>query len=125
MPLFFSFDGDAVYFQCHPGEKDDYLDSTEEACLTVVHMATDDVWESALVFGPVERLTLTDELEAARAALMAVPFPPLHGYLPHGTPKRSDRQVYYLRLQPTRMTGMASTFKLTEAPSFSSPGITP
>ncbi len=108
IPLFYGYDGEAVYFHCHPGMKDEYFRSTEEACMVVLHMDNEDLWESVHVFGQVEKLSLTNDIEAAKSALFNVPFPPLEGTAPHGTPLRSEQNVYYARLKPTRYAGKES-----------------
>ena len=111
IPLFFSFDGDMVWFQTHPGLKDEYLEATRDACLVVSHMGSENLWESVHVFGKVEKVTLTDDLEAARAALMDVPLPPASGNYPKGKPVRTDRNMYYLKLKPTHIEGKKSAWK--------------
>lgn len=111
LPLFFGYDGEAVYFQCHPGTKDEYVDSTQEACLVVTHVESSDVWESVHVFGPIEKVTLTDDIQAAENALFAVPFPPAKGHYPKGKPVRTAQSMYYLKLKPTRIHGRQSAFK--------------
>ncbi len=111
VPLFYGFDDETVWFQCHPGLKDQYEDSTETACLTVIHMESENVWESVHVFGPVERCTLNTDIEAAQAALFRIPFPPAKGNYPHGLPKRDDRGIYYLKLRPEAVEGVKSAFR--------------
>lgn len=111
VPLFYGFDGEAVWFHCHPGLKDRYEDATEEACLTVMHVESENVWESVHVFGPVERCTLNTDIEAAKSALFTVPPPPAPGNYPHGLPKRDDRGIYYVKLTPARIEGVQSSFK--------------
>lgn len=110
VPLYYSFDGDAAYFQCHPGVKDQFMAATREACLVVHHVESKHIWESVQAFGPVERLTLSDDLDAARSALAGTPYPPLAGNYPGGLPRRSEARMYHLRLRPTRISGKASTF---------------
>lgn len=111
VPLYFAHDGTDVYFHCHPGLKDEFLARTEEACLVVMHVESENVWESVQVFGALEKLTLSDDIRAAKNALFAVPFPPAAGSFPGGTPIRTGEAVYYLRLRPTRIAGKASTYK--------------
>ncbi len=111
VPLFYGFDGERAWFQCHPGLKDRYENETQEACLTVVHMESENIWESVQAFGPVERCTLNTDIEAAQAALYQVPFPPRSGNYPGGLPKRDDRGIYFLKLDPTRVEGVRSAFQ--------------
>lgn len=110
LPMFYGYDDEAVYFQCHPGLKDAYIDGTEEACLEIAHYESQHVWESVQVFGPVEKLTLTDDIAAAKNALFQVPFPPAMGSF-RGLPKREDRSMFYMRLTPTRFAGRKSEIK--------------
>lgn len=110
VPLYFGFDGDDVYFHCHPGLKDEFMSRTEEACLVVLHVESENVWESVQVFGPVEKLTLSDDLQTAKSALYSVPFPPAAGSFPGGTPRRMQEGVYYARLRPARIAGKYSTY---------------
>ncbi len=111
IPLFFGYDRKAVYFQCHPGLKDMYIEGTEEACLEVAHYESQHVWESVQVFGPIEKLTLNDDIAAAKNALFQVPYPPLPGSFPGGLPKRHDAQMFYLRLTVTRWSGRKSEIR--------------
>ncbi len=111
IPLFYGYDGEAVYFHCHPGMKDEYFDATGHACLVVIHLESDDIWESVQVFGSIEKLTLSQDLEAAKSALFKVPFPPAEGHFPHGKPVRTEHNVYYARLTPDRYAGKASSPK--------------
>ncbi len=110
VPLFFGLGDDALFFQCHPGEKDEFLKTTKKACFAVCHLESDDIWESVVSFGSLEVLTINDEIKEAKAALLRIPFPPLEGNYPHGTPKRSGGRVYYLRMDLEEVTGRKSTF---------------
>lgn len=110
IPLFYGYDGHDVYFHCHPGLKDEYMD-TQEACLVVIHVESDHIWESVQVFGTLERLSINTDIEAAQSALFKIPFPPAVGHGPSGNPIRSDQGVYYVRLRPTRIAGKASAPK--------------
>ncbi len=111
IPLFYGYDGEAVYFHCHPGVKDEWIESDKRACLVVIHMESENIWESVQVFGPVQKLSLSSDIDKAKSALYNVPFPPAEGHTPSGKPMRSDQEVYYLRLQPEELTGKGSTFK--------------
>lgn len=108
LPVFFAYDGRHVYFHAHPGMKDDYLAGTDEACLAVTRAESEDVWESVLVFGPVEELTFASDRLAAMDALLAVPEPPLLGTSAHGEPLRSAEGMRFFRLAPAHLTGRKS-----------------
>lgn len=111
IPIFFGADGHDVYFHCHPGTKDHFIDSSKEACLVVTHVAGEDVWETVQVFGALERLTLNDDIERARDAIYLLPPPPNEGAFPSGKPLRSPESVYFVRLSPTRVSGKQSTWR--------------
>ncbi len=111
IPLFYGYDGEDVYFHCHPGVKDEWIEHDRRACLVVVHMESENVWESVQVFGPLEKLSLNSDIDAAKSALYQIPFPPAEGHGPSGKPIRSDQEVYYVRLRPTEITGKGSTWK--------------
>lgn len=110
IPLFYGYDGEAVYFHCHPGVKDEWIEADKRACLVVVHMESENIWESVQVFGPVEKLSLSSDIDKAKNALYKVPFPPAEGQTPSGKPVRTDQEVYYLRLTPDEVTGKGSTY---------------
>lgn len=110
IPLYFGYDGD-LYSHCHPGKKDEYISTTSEATFLVTHVATENIWESVQVFGALQVLTLSDDIERAKSALFQLPFPPAEGNFPRGLPVRSEQQVYYLRLRPTRIVGVQSSFQ--------------
>ncbi len=111
IPLYFAYDGDHVWFQCHPGLKDEYMESTDEACLVVTHSGAADIWESVQVFGPTEKASLSNDVESAKAALFKVPFPPAEGNFPKGRPVRTDDRMYYLKLTPSHVEGKKSTWR--------------
>lgn len=113
IPLYFGFDGQDVFFQCHPGLKDEYVDATDRACLVVSHVAGPNIWESIQVFGPVERMYINSDVDKAKHALFHVPFPPAEGNYPKGLPVRSENHVYYLRLRPVIIEGKKSSIKQT------------
>ena len=111
IPLYYGYDGDALYFHCHPGVKDEWIETDRRACLVVIHVESENIWESVQVFGAVEKLSLSSDIEKAKSALFTIPFPPAEGYTQSGNPVRTDQDVYYLRLRPDEMTGKGSTFK--------------
>lgn len=111
IPLYYGYDGDAVYCHCHPGVKDEWIEADKRACLVVLHVESENVWESVQVFGPVERLSLSSDIEKAKNALYQVPFPPMEGETASGRPLRSDQDLYYIRLTPEEIHGKGSTYK--------------
>ncbi len=117
VPLFYGFDGETIWFHCHPGQKDHFEDTTEEACFTVMHLESENIWESVHAFGPVERCTLSTDIEAAKSALYQVPFPPRSGTYPGGLPVRDDLGIYYLKLKAERVEGVKSKFQEKAAPN--------
>lgn len=108
VPLFYAYDGRALYFMGREGEKTRFAESTQEACFTVVRTMSLDDWASAQAFGRVERVGTGPDRIAAHAALMAVPLPPEFGESPHGEPARSARHADIYRLTPTRVSGRYS-----------------
>lgn len=111
IPLYYAYDGEAVYFHCHPGVKDEWIEADKRACLVVIHVESENVWESVQVFGPVEKLSLSSDIQKAKNALYHVPFPPAEGHGPSGKPVRTDQDLYYIRLSPDEVHGKGSTFK--------------
>lgn len=111
VPLYFAYDGEHVWFHCHPGLKDKYLDHAKEVCLVVTHVGSPNVWESVQVFGKAEKATLSNDLDAAKAALARVPLPPAHGNYPKGLPIRTGEEIYHVKLTPSHIEGMQSAFK--------------
>ncbi|MHB8634413.1 MAG: pyridoxamine 5'-phosphate oxidase family protein [Thermoplasmatota archaeon] len=109
LPIHFGFDGSAFYFQSHPGDKDSFITSTKEACLQVTEYKSRDEWQSVRAVGALEKLTLSNDLRAAQSALIDVPFPPMWGTLPGGTPNRSDEAMFYWRLHPREITGIVGS----------------
>lgn len=107
LPLFYAYDGRAVYFHTLPGAKLRYLAATREACLTVTVVRTSDEWASVQVFGPVHRATGTPDELAGMHALMALPLPPEFGFSPHGEPKHAETASIY-KLDIVRMSGRFS-----------------
>lgn len=108
LPLFYGYDGKHVYFHSHPGLKDDYIKGTKEACFLATTIESEDEWESVQVFGPLEKVSIQDEILAAMDALIVVPLPPEYGFSEQGEPLRSGRNMYFWKLTPTRITGVQS-----------------
>jgi nitroimidazol reductase NimA-like FMN-containing flavoprotein (pyridoxamine 5'-phosphate oxidase superfamily) len=108
LPLFYGFDGQALYFHVHPGLKLDYMRATREACFTIVRVMTLDDWASVQAFGPLEPIRDPDELLAATQALMRLPLPPEWGETAYGAPRRSPEMVAGYRLRVVRWSGRYS-----------------
>lgn len=107
-PLFYGYQDGVFYWHSHPGEKDDFAHATEEACLTVVRAVTEDDWFSVMAFGHPREVRDKTALDVAQAALADVPPPPELGETETGEPLRSEGNLVYWRLDPTRMTGRKS-----------------
>ena len=110
IPLYYAFDGEDLWFHCHPGLKDEYLEKSNEVCLVVIHVGSANIWESVQVFGTAAKVTLNTDVDTARAALAKVPFPPAEGNYPRGLPVRSEQDVYYVKLKPRHIEGKKSAF---------------
>lgn len=108
IPLFYGYDGDSLFFHSHIGHKDEFIEATEEACLVVMSYESEDAWESVQAFGPVEKLSVLDDIKDAEAALLDVPLPPEFGTFPAGKPRRSESGTYYWRLLPETVHGVRS-----------------
>lgn len=108
LPLFYSYDGKLLYFHSHPGLKDDYAEATKEACFLVNSVESESDWESVQVFGRVQKVTIQDEILAAMNALIVVPLPPEYGFSKQGEPLRTDQNMSFWKLMPTRISGMES-----------------
>ncbi len=108
LPIFYGYDGDDFYFHSHPGQKDDFIHETKEACLVIAGVVGPDDWKSVQVFGPVEKCSVSDDLRNAEAAMMDVPLPPEFGFMKSGNPARSGEHMYFWKLSPVRMSGKKS-----------------
>lgn len=108
IPIFYAFDGETFFFHSHHGVKEEYLEKTGEACLVVARVDSPDVWESAQVFGSVQKITSRDELRRAEEALLNVPVPPAWGTTDAGRPKRSEEDTFVWSLEVYSMTGRKS-----------------
>lgn len=107
LPLFYAYDGRAIYFHTLPGAKLRYLASTREACFTVCVVRTVDEWASVQAFGHIERVDGTPREIAGMNALMAMPLPPEFGFGAHGEPRRADRSAMY-KMNLVRISGRFS-----------------
>jgi nitroimidazol reductase NimA-like FMN-containing flavoprotein (pyridoxamine 5'-phosphate oxidase superfamily) len=72
IPMSFGYDHDALYFlfvgHSESGVKLGYAEDTEKACFLVSEVSSDVSWRSAVVRGPLERIS-ADQWDAAREAL--------------------------------------------------------
>ena len=108
VPLFFAYDGRALYFHSHPGEKDTFLQETHEGSFVVVEVHGDDDWTSEQATGPVEKITISDDAVRALNAMAENPFPPEFGVDSKGTPTRSSDRMYLWMMTPRKITGRTS-----------------
>ena len=108
VPLFFAYDGQALYFHSHPGEKDSFLSETHEGCFVVVEVHGDDDWTSVQATGHVEKITLSVDAMRALDAMSENPFPPEFGVDAKGSPKRSSDRMYLWMMRPRKVTGRTS-----------------
>lgn len=108
VPLFYAYDGQALYFQSHPGEKDAFLEGTHEGCFVVTEVQGDDDWTSVKAVGPVEKVHRNSDADRALRAIAENPFPPEFGSDTHGTPSRSSANTYLWLMRPRTLTGRTS-----------------
>lgn len=108
VPLFYAYDGHALYFHSRPGEKDDFLEHTREGCFVVMEVHGDDDWTSVQARGRVERIHTNSEAERAFHAISGNPFPPEFGLDAHGQPRHSGRGAYLWQMRPGHVTGRTS-----------------
>lgn len=108
VPLFYAYDGQALYFHSHPGEKDAFLQETHNGSFVVVEFHGDDDWTSVQATGHVEKITLSDDAMRALEAMSENPFPPEFGVDSKGTPKRSSSRMYLWMMKPLKVTGRTS-----------------
>lgn len=108
LPLFYGYEGKTLYFHSHPGLKEDYIAGTKEACFLATSIETVDDWESVQAFGPVEKVTVADEITVAMNALIALPLPPEYGVSESGEPKRSGKNMFFWKLTPRHIEGRRS-----------------
>lgn len=108
VPLFFAFDGHALYFNSHPGEKDAFLQDTHEGCFVVVEVHGDDDWTSVQAVGPVEKISQAADADKAFKAISETPFPPEFGVDWKGKPRRSSERTYLWMMRPRKITGRTS-----------------
>lgn len=109
LPLFYAFDGRDLFFHSRPGEKDDFLDETDDGCFTVLDVRSDDDWTSVEARGPVGKVSTNADADRAFKALAENPFPPEFGVDLHGKPQRSGKGAYLWMMKPDRITGRTSS----------------
>lgn len=108
LPLFYAYDGDALFFNSRPGEKDEFLQSTTEGCFVVVEVKSDDDWTSVEARGPVKNVDSNAGADRAFRAISENPFPPEFGVNAHGNPQRSGKGSYLWMMKPKSITGRTS-----------------
>jgi len=108
IPLFYAYDGERLFFHSHPGEKDHFLEASEEACFVVVEAHGDDDWTSVQATGSVEKITLSNDAMHALDVMAKNPFPPEFGSNPKGYPNRSAENMYLWMMKPRKVTGRKS-----------------
>lgn len=108
VPLFYAYDGQALYFHSHPGEKDAFLQETHEGCFVVVEVHGDDDWTSVQATGRVEKVTLNADARRAFDAISENPFPPEFGVDAKGAPRHGSDQAYLWMMKPRKVTGRTS-----------------
>lgn len=108
LPLFYGYDGHALFVHVHPGLKLQFIRTTAEACVTIVRVHSLDDWASVQVFGRLERVGDGPERIVAHQALMGVPLPPEWGESAFGEPRRGPEGAVTFRLVPQRISGRYS-----------------
>lgn len=108
IPLYYGYDGHAIYFLMRGGLKQQYLKLTREACFTILRVPGLDQWASVHVFGPLEEINEPRDRITAQAALMAVPLPPDWGESAFGEPRRGVDPTLVYRLTLGEISGRYS-----------------
>jgi nitroimidazol reductase NimA-like FMN-containing flavoprotein (pyridoxamine 5'-phosphate oxidase superfamily) len=108
VPLFYAYDGLALFFHSRHGEKDEFLAGTRQACFVVVDYQGDSDWTSVEARGPVHRVQTNSEADRAFKAISENPFPPEFGVDSHGRPERSGKNAYLWMMTPEQVTGRSS-----------------
>lgn len=109
VPLYYGYDGNAIYFLMRGGIKLQYMGLTREACFTILRVPGVDDWASVHVLGPLDEVTDPRERIAAHDALMSVPLPPEWGESAFGEPRRGVETPRVYRLRMEQVTGRYST----------------
>lgn len=108
VPLYYGYDGQAIYFLMRPGLKQQYLRLTAEACFTITRVPGIDEWASVQILGAIEEVTGHRDRISAQAALMSIPLPPDWGESAFGEPLRGNEQTLVYRLSIKAITGRYS-----------------
>lgn len=108
LPLFYAYDGYALFFNSRPGEKDEFLQHTGEGCFVVVEVKSDDDWTSVEARGPVKKVDTNSDADRAFKAIADNPFPPEFGVDVRGNPQRSGKGSYLWMMKPEKITGRTS-----------------
>lgn len=116
LPLFYAYDGYALFFYSRPGEKDQFVEGTTDGCFVVVDFRSDDDWLSVEARGPVNKVETNSDAERAFNALADNPFPPEFGIDEKGKPKRSGQGGYLWMMKPRNVTGRQSRSLVSRKP---------
>lgn len=108
LPIYFGHREGVFYFHSLPGHKDDYFETTEEACLTITRAESEDRWASVIALGPIEVITMAREQKRAMDALMGVPLPPALGDTKQGEPAHGGHPLVFRKLTVREITGRKS-----------------
>lgn len=108
LPLFYGYDGQALYFHSRPGEKDEFLQATGNGCFVVLEVHSDDDWTSVEARGPVQKVDTNADADRAFKAISENPFPVEFGIDVHGGPLRSGKGAYLWMMRPKSITGRKS-----------------
>ena len=109
VPLFYAYDGYDLFFNSRPGEKDEFLDHTEEGCFVVLEVRSEDDWTSVEARGPVKKVDTNADADRAFQAIVDNPFPPEFGVDTRGKPQRSGKGAYLWMMRPEHITGRTSS----------------
>lgn len=107
-PLYYAFDGDALFFHSRRGRKEEFLDATTRACFLVVDVKSDDDWTSVQARGRVERVATNTDADRAFQAIAENPFPPAFGLNFAGQPRRSGKDAFLWMMRPDEVAGRES-----------------
>jgi nitroimidazol reductase NimA-like FMN-containing flavoprotein (pyridoxamine 5'-phosphate oxidase superfamily) len=115
IPLFYGYDGDALYFGISEGTKTRILDGNASVCASVTEVGSDESWRSVLVFGSARIVEEAGERQEAVRVLMehnrryrasaGIPSPARQGDAPAGQPQRAHGSGRIYVLRGTRTTG--------------------
>ena len=108
IPLFYAYDGAALYFNSHHGEKEAFLDRPGRGCFVVLEVHGDDQWTSVQARGHVERVASNADAERAFKAISENPFPPEFGVDGSGNPRRSSKGTFLWMMRPDVLSGRSS-----------------